>query len=232
MSNMKTRRSFLHQTTLTALGISSVPFLAGAAPREPTERKPPIEDDIVRRFVRAAHSKIDAVQQLLEEHPNLVNASWDWSNGDFETALGAASHMGRKDIAEVLVQAGARTDLFYYAMAGNTEIIRTAVRFNPSTVQEKGPHGIPLMFHAAISGQTPLTQLLFDQGAPVTDGCLGASVRHGRSYAMTAWLLEHGARYYGQKAFGDAPLAEWARKEGLANIADLLDQHFQPRQDE
>ena len=146
-----------------------------------------------------------------------------------KTPLRMAAELGSADVAKFLIDAGARTDLFYYAMTGNINVIRPAILHNPSMTKEKGPHGISLMFHAAISGSPLLTQLLFDHDATVDDNCLRASVTHGRSYPMTLWLLERGARYYGQKAFGNAPLAEWAKNEGLTDISNLLDQHYQPR---
>ena len=39
---------------------------------------------------------------LLDEQPGLLNATWDWGGGDFETALGGAAHMGRRDIVQRL----------------------------------------------------------------------------------------------------------------------------------
>jgi len=49
---------------------------------------------------------------MLAEYPLLLNSSWDWGGGDFETALGAAGHMGLKDTANFLISQGARVDIF------------------------------------------------------------------------------------------------------------------------
>jgi len=47
-----------------------------------------------------------------EKEPSLENATWDWGGGGyFERALGAAAHVGRKDIANFLLRNGARLDL-------------------------------------------------------------------------------------------------------------------------
>ena len=64
----------------------------------------------VEEFVGKAHGDLDRVQELLQQEPALVNAAWNWGGGGWETALGAAAHMGRKDIAELLLARGARID--------------------------------------------------------------------------------------------------------------------------
>ena len=115
--------------------------------------KPAIDTDLVRQFVNDAHGDFDSVKKLLKKEPALANASWDWGGGDWETGLGAAAHMGRKDIAEFLLQKGARIDLFAAAMLGKLDIVQAVVADNPSVVNEPGPHGIPLMAHARKGGK-------------------------------------------------------------------------------
>ena len=61
--------------------------------------KPRIEPALVQDFVNHAHSDFARVRDLLEREPALINAAWDWGAGDWETGLGAAAHMGRRDIA-------------------------------------------------------------------------------------------------------------------------------------
>jgi hypothetical protein len=63
--------------------------------RDPTMEKPPmLNSELVNKFVRVAHSDLAKVKELLEQEPKLINAAWDWGGGDWETALGAAAHMG------------------------------------------------------------------------------------------------------------------------------------------
>jgi hypothetical protein len=40
---------------------------------------------------------------MLAELPTLLYATWDWGNGDFETALEGAGHVGNKEIANYLI---------------------------------------------------------------------------------------------------------------------------------
>jgi len=116
------------------------------------ENKPTIHPDLVKDFVGNAHGDFDRVKQLLEQEPGLVNAAWDWGGGDWETALGAAAHMGRRDIALFLIENGARLDLFAAAMLGKVEIVRSMIADNPNLKNTLGPHGIPLINHAQAGG--------------------------------------------------------------------------------
>ncbi|MFT3895829.1 MAG: hypothetical protein QM730_29775 [Anaerolineales bacterium] len=112
------------------------------------EPKPAIDPALVHEFVGNAHGDLNRVKELLAQEPQLIHAAWDWGGGDFETGLGAASHMGRKDIAEFLLENGARFDLFAAAMLGKLDIVRAALTAYPKAIQTLGPHGIPLIAHA------------------------------------------------------------------------------------
>jgi hypothetical protein len=131
------------------------------------ERIAPLQSAKVNEIVLKAHGDIDAVRSLLEEQPALVNAAWDWGGGDWETALGAAAHMGRRDIAELLLDRGARLDLFAAAMLGETEIVRAALAAYPEIRDVQGPHGIPLVEHARKGGDQARGVLELLESAPV-----------------------------------------------------------------
>ena len=116
------------------------------------EKKAPLDHEVVRDFVANAHGNLAHVQQLLQQEPALVNAAWDWGGGDWETGLGAASHVGRKDIALFLLEHGARMDIFAAAMLGQVEIVSTILAAFPQARTLHGPHGIPLLDHARVGG--------------------------------------------------------------------------------
>jgi hypothetical protein len=118
-----------------------------------TEAPPPLDSDLVREFVANAHGDLDAVRTALADHPTLANAAWDWGGGDWETGLGAAAHMGRRDIAELMLAHGARLDLFAAAMLGEVEIVRAILAAQPELRDARGPHGIPLRVHAEAGGE-------------------------------------------------------------------------------
>ncbi|HEU5441304.1 MAG TPA: ankyrin repeat domain-containing protein [Ktedonobacterales bacterium] len=113
---------------------------------------PALDLALVRDFVAQAHGDLDRVAELLRQEPRLVNAAWDWGSGDWETGLGAAAHMGRKDIARHLLAQGARLDLFAAAMLGELEVVRATLTAFPDALAVPGPHGIPLLAHAKAGG--------------------------------------------------------------------------------
>jgi hypothetical protein len=115
-------------------------------------RPSPLVHDQVQRFVQVAHSDLDATRQMLDSTPRLIRATWDWGGGDFETALGGAAHMGRRDIAVLLLDRGAPLDLFAAAMLGELTIVRAALEARPALARVPGPHGIPLLAHAKAGG--------------------------------------------------------------------------------
>jgi len=122
---------------------------AAAAPRP---RPPKLEAALVEEFVRVAHGNLERTQQLLDETPALLNATWDWGGGDWEAAIGGAGHMGRKDIAGFLLSRGARMDIFVAAMLGRLDILKPTLEAYPDLLHSRGPHGISLMRHAKAGG--------------------------------------------------------------------------------
>jgi uncharacterized protein YndB with AHSA1/START domain len=132
-----------------------------AAMAEPTAPDTPdaLSPETVHEFVRVAHGGFEEIRAMLDREPALVNAAWDWGGGDWETGLGAAAHMGRRDIAELLLARGARLDLFAAAMLGHVEIVRAIVDAFPAMREAAGPHGIPLVEHARNGGPEAATVL-------------------------------------------------------------------------
>jgi hypothetical protein len=135
----------------------TVPTRTLAQDPQPTKpvpkRKPPISLEMVRDFVIAGHGKFDKVKELLAKEPGLINATYDWGGGDFETDLGGAAHTGKRDIALYLLKNKARMDLFCAAMLGQLEIVQTVLTIWPEALMVPGPHGIPLLEHARQGGK-------------------------------------------------------------------------------
>ena len=124
--------------------------------------KPRIDPDLVKDFVGNAHGDLARVRDLLERDPALINAAWDWGAGDWETGLGAAAHMGRRDIALHLLERGARMDIFAAAMLGHLDVVRAMIAAIPEARTWRGPHGIPLLAHAEAGGSAaaPVVEFL------------------------------------------------------------------------
>jgi len=136
-----------------------------------SDSPPPLDPEKVQAFVAAAHGDLDTVRDLLEAEPSLVNAAWDWGGGDWETGLGAAAHMGRRQIALFLLEHGARIDLFAAAMLGYFDIVSGLLADFPSMRYATGPHGIPLIEHARAGGEDAraVLELLESAESPATE---------------------------------------------------------------
>jgi hypothetical protein len=133
-----------------------------------TDEKPaPIDKELVAEFVLKSHGDLGVVKQLVEQEPEIVNAAWDWGGGDWETGLGAAAHVGRRDIAEFLLEHGARKDVFAAAMLGEGEVVRALLEAQPGLRDARGPHGISLRAHAEAGGEQAREVLDLLQTAPV-----------------------------------------------------------------
>jgi len=178
-----TRKQFLIGSSAAAIGVicgrSILQAQSGSSPSAspPPSGTPESPDNVpdfpehhaqfdrarVKRFVIASHGNLAAVKVMLVEEPHLINGAIDWGNGDFETALGGASHMGRRDIAEYLLEHNARMDIFAATMLGRLDIVTAAVAAFPNIVQVPGPHGIPLIVHAEKGGPPAKAVLEFLQ---------------------------------------------------------------------
>jgi hypothetical protein len=158
--------------TSALLAQAAQPQTAPASPPQPSpaktpERPPRLDADQVHDFVVAGHLDLEKVKAMLALQPALINATWDWGAGDWETALGGASHMGNKPVAEYLLAHGARMDVFCATMLGKTEILKAFLVDDPKVVALEGPHGIPLVRHAQAGKQDALVELLVAAGAKV-----------------------------------------------------------------
>src|SRR3954453_7232314 len=91
----------------------------------------PLPPGVVGEFVGRAHSDLARVSELLAGYPTVINGSFNWGNGDFETPLGAAAHSGRKDIVEFLLSRGAQIDIFTAAFLGKLPLVRAILHETP-----------------------------------------------------------------------------------------------------
>ena len=148
--------------------LATLPLLSGAAALasparalvQPSDSPAPSPSDsfpaqdpaLAREIVGASHRDIDRVAALLKAAPRLANATWDWGFGDWETALGAASHTGRRQIAALLIDHGARPDIFAFAMLGRLDAVKAMIEAQPGLERTRGPHSLTLMHHAKAGG--------------------------------------------------------------------------------
>jgi hypothetical protein len=161
MSAVVTRRRFFEQSRAAALVGLVQPAAAGVARPEPKPWWPQQDPAVVQETVGAAHGNLPRLRELVERQPALVNATIDWGFGDWEDALGGASHTGRRDIAEFLLARGARPSIFSAAMLGQLDVVRGLVAAQPGIQRTRGPHGIPLLAHARAGGPPAVAVVAF-----------------------------------------------------------------------
>jgi len=159
MNNMLNhRRRFIKSAAFGLIGITTFDFasaknvynwpLINGNSESLYYRYPSMNDEIVSSVVGAAHGNFDKVKELISQRPELAGASWDWGFGDWETPIGAASHVGRRDIAELLLSHGARPDIFTFTMLGMLKSVQEIIETVPGIQSQNGPHGITLLQHA------------------------------------------------------------------------------------
>ena len=172
---LHTRRRFIR--IVPTLGSFAVPVLAappawaagafGQAPTPPEPVWPPPEPargtpvdesfpsqhlSLAKEIVGVSHANLARVRELLQQQPALAKASFDWGYGDWETALGAAAHTGRREIAELLIENGAPPTLFSAAMLGQLDLVKAFLAATPGAQRMRGPHSFSLMVHAKLGG--------------------------------------------------------------------------------
>lgn len=140
-----TRRSFLATTSI---------LVAPAVVRANVIRSdyPSQEPELVQEMVIVSHGNVARVKELVARQRTLAKAAWDWGFGDWEDALGAASHVGNREIAEVLLANGARPTIFSAAMLGHLDVVKSFIVASPGIQRTKGPHSITLLNHATAGG--------------------------------------------------------------------------------
>jgi hypothetical protein len=167
--------SLSRRTLLGAAGLGLPLARISAAPpaKEGASDTFPMQPaELVRETVSVSHGNIKRVRELVEAHPALAKASWDWGFGDWEAALDAASHVGNREIAEYLIGKGARPTLFTAAMLGQLDVVKGIIAAHPGVQRCAGPHSISLLAHAK-NGGGPAKEVyqylesLGDAGSPV-----------------------------------------------------------------
>lgn len=149
-------------------GAGSLGFLAMAWPlrSQPVPNDDTLDKALVQRFVGSSHKDMDKVKALLAEYPTLLNAAHDWGRGDFETGLGAASHVGYKELVLFFLEKGAQANIFTACLFGKMEIVKSMLSAFPHSLHSKGPHGYTLLHHAEQGGEEALEvkEYLLSQG--------------------------------------------------------------------
>jgi len=185
----------------------------------------PLSNDVVREFVIAGHGNLEKVRKMLGQNPELLNASYAWSETDHETAIQGAAQVGSATVATYLLERGAPLEICTAAMLGRRDGVERRISDRSDSINSKGAHGIPLLPHAAWSGDLELVQYLFQNGAKTgSSSALHNAVTRGY-YDLVVWLVENASPDLDSKNFqGKTPLSV-AMERKHENIAQFLRGH-------
>lgn len=177
----------------------------------------------IREFVIASHFDLEKVKTMLAENPGLLNVAFEWGPGDFEDGLGAAAHVGNRPIAEFFLAQGVPLTVCAAAMLGRKADVEQFIAGDSALANAKGAHGIPIMFHAAMSGDTSIADLLVAKGGG--EGipfALHGAIAH-EHLEMARWLLDHGAKDHldVENYEGKTPLVKAEESENADMVALL-----------
>lgn len=185
--------------------------------------------ELAQEMVRVSHFDLKRVKELVGARPSLARAAWDWGFGDWESALGAASHMGNRPIAEYLIANGARPSLFSATMLGQLEVVKAFVAAQPGIQRIAGPHSISLLAHAKAGGETakPVCDFLQSLGdadrspeAPLSD--------HDRATILGTYMFGSGPKQQVDVTF-ERGMLTWTRKGAMGRwLFHLGDRVFYP----
>ena len=107
------RKKFLLNSTASETTLLMNPFQSFSKNYDEVE---PYKPELVKEFVIAGHGgregDLDKVKSMIVDYPNMIYSKYDWGNGDFEGAIEGAGHLGNKEMALFLINAGARVTLF------------------------------------------------------------------------------------------------------------------------
>ena len=238
------RRSFLTSSLAAGAVLGSGVLTSGQTPATPAPTatpkltdtpasrpppKPQLAPELVREFVGAGHANLPRVKEMLIAEPTLINAMWDWGAGDWETAIGGCSHIGNRELALHLLDAGSRFDAFCAAMLNEAEVVATTLRAHPAIATTRGPHGYTLLYHVGYTGNVSLAETV---AAKIAAGNRASHFNQslhstvGRNHTdLVAYLLDHGVDDPNTKNFQGKTVLDVAVAKKFDDVAKLLRDH-------
>jgi uncharacterized protein len=158
-------------------------------------------------FVEAVHHEPALAVFMLARVRRLAQARASWG----ETALQAASHLGRRDLISRLARAGAALDVFAACALGDGPAVNSMLTASDSVAL--GAHALPLSHFAVMSGDPVMLESLVDLGVDLNPPGASLSPLHTAvgigSIPMIRTLIAAGVDRDVKDAFGATAL-DWA----------------------
>lgn len=176
-------------------------------------------------FIEAIKSgDIDDVRRLIADDSSLVSARTD--NGVSAVLIGM--YHGHPEISRLLIDQGARLDIFSAAGTGEIDTVRELLEKEPSLINEVAPDGFHPLGLACFFGHSEIVEYLLSRSAAVNSASqnarrvmpLHSAVASG-NLEIAKMLLEQGADVNAVQSGGFTPLHA-AAHNGQAEMVELL----------
>ena len=180
------------------------------------ERRPSRHDafaaGVIEMLKAASGGDVSRVKALLERDHRLLKAR-DWLGN---TALILAVNSGHREVAELLLRAGVKPDIYEAAAIGRTELVAELAHNDASLLDSYSPEGFTPLALATHFGHEETAEFLLTQGAnanAVSRNELGVTPLHaalyGRRTEVAKLLLDHGADVTARRGGKGIPRAGW-----------------------
>ena len=179
------------------------------------------QQDLIDDLVGNAHGNLAQVREILQAHPELVNARARWD----ETPVQAAAQMGNKEIVEYLLDMDAPMDICTAAVLGLLDTVNVFLADNAAEAHARGAHGLPVLYFCVPYEHKPIAANLLRAGADINAGDGAMTALHATALFdrpdMAGWLIERGARLDVKNSEGKTPL-ELAQEKGHDRTAAAI----------
>ncbi len=179
-------------------------------------------------FSEIASGHLDNVREALSADQSLVNAR----NESGISAVLFSLYNGKNEIARLLIDRGARLDLFEAAASGTQERVEQLLHKDPGTINSYSPDGWTALHLAVFFGRVNIVHFLLSKGANIDAPSkndelvapLHSALANPINSAVGQLLIGAGANLNTRQALGYTPL-HYAAANGLDQVVRSLLAH-------
>jgi ankyrin repeat protein len=171
--------------------------------------------------------KIEQVTELIRDNPALVDARSE--SGASVVVL--AAYYGQPQVASLLVERGAKVDIFEAAMTGSIGRLQEILVAQPELAEAVAPDGFQPLGLASFFGHRSTVELLLGRGVEVNSPSRNEqhvmplhSAAAGQHLEIARLLLKHGADPNTRQSGGFTALHA-AAQNGQVEMVELLIEH-------
>jgi len=179
-------------------------------------------------FSEIASGHLDNVRETLSADPGLVNAR----NESGISVVLFSLYNGRNEIARLLIDRGARLDLFEAAASGTQERVEQLLHKDPEAINSYSPDGWTALHLAVFFGRVNIVHFLLSKGADIDAPSkndqlvtpLHSALANPHNSAVGQLLIGAGAKLNVTQSQGYTPL-HYAAMIGLDQVVRSLLAH-------